>query len=116
IEAIRQFNPQINIQDINTEFSNENDHLFDDDFWTSKDLILSAANCKACSNHIGNKSIWHHLPIIDSGTKGLLAHVEFIIPEYTSALCEHEDYVQDFYSVNKLSDIAAKYEKFITDF
>ena len=82
--AAKKINPSINLKDLQSLVSLENENIFHEQFWISKTFIINAVdNIKAC-RYIDNKCITYNNCLIDSGISDTKAHLQMIVPHVTS--------------------------------
>lgn len=61
----------------------ETETLFNDEFYSKIDIILNGLDNVEARLYIDNRSVYHRVPVIDSGTLGSKGHTQTIIPNLT---------------------------------
>ena len=96
--AAKNMNPSINLKDLQSLVSSENEHIFHQQFWNSKTFIINAVDNIKARKYIDSKfttsnSIYttYNKCLIDSGILGTKAHLQMIIPHATSCYCDSSD-------------------------
>jgi ubiquitin-activating enzyme E1 len=89
--VIRKVNTSFNCEDLQSRVGTENEHIFNEKFWTSQDFIINAVDNIHARRYIDSMCTWYGKPLIDSGTLGTKAHVQMIVPHVTSCYNDTQD-------------------------
>ncbi|KAI5163452.1 ubiquitin-activating enzyme E1 [Nematocida ausubeli] len=79
-------NPTIHnriIQSYTSKVGKETECIFNDEFFGKTNLILNALDNVEARLYIDNRSVYHKVAVIDSGTLGSKGHTQAIIPHVT---------------------------------
>ena len=63
----------------------ETENDFDEDFWSSLDLVANALDNVAARLYVDSKCVFHGKPLLESGTLGTKGNVQVIVPHRTEA-------------------------------
>lgn len=80
---ILKINPSFNCIDKQARIGPENENIFNDKFWKTQDFIINAVDNVEARKYIANKSKFYKKILIDSGTNGVKANSQVIIPYKT---------------------------------
>jgi len=89
--VIRKVNTKINCADLQSRVGPENEHIFNDEFWTKQDFIINAVDNVHARKYIDSMCTWYGKNLIDSGTLGTKAHVQMVVPHVTSCYNDTQD-------------------------
>ena len=89
--VIKSLNPAFNCLDLQSRVGTENEHIFNEKFWTSQDFVINAVDNIHARKYIDSMCTWYGKPLIDSGTLGTKAHVQMIVPHVTSCYNDTQD-------------------------
>lgn len=59
------------------------EHIFDDAFWSSQDLVCNALDNMQARFYVDGKCVFYELPLLESGTMGTGANVDVVVPHQT---------------------------------
>ena len=83
INSVKEMNPEFNGEGLQLKICPETDNVFNEDFWTKQDIVIFAVDSAEARNYIDSKIIYYQKPAIDSGTLGIKARSQVIIPHQT---------------------------------
>ena len=83
IKSIKEMNPEFNGEGLQLKICSETENIFNEDFWTKQDFVVFAVDSAEARNYIDSKIIYYQKPAIDSGTLGIKAKSQVIIPHQT---------------------------------
>ncbi|KAL9642276.1 hypothetical protein ABK040_007275 [Willaertia magna] len=90
-KSVLKMNPSLNIKAMGDRVGRETENVFNDEFWTSKDLIVNALDNIEARLYVDSKCVYYHLPLLESGTLGTKANSESVIPYLTNNYGKHKD-------------------------
>ena len=88
IKSTKEMNPEFNGEGMQLKVCEETENIFNEDFWTKQDFIIFAVDSTEARDYIDAKIIYYQKPAIDSGTLGIRAKSQVIIPHQT---CTYAD-------------------------
>ena len=83
INSVKEMNPEFNGEGLQLKICPETDNVFNEDFWNKQDIVIFAVDSTEARNYIDSKIIYYQKPAIDSGTLGIKARSQVIIPHQT---------------------------------
>lgn len=83
IRAIKSMNPTINAQSYEHKVGTETEDIFNDDFYESQDMIITALDNVEARLYIDQKCVFYRKPMLESGTLGAKGHTQVIVPDLT---------------------------------
>ena len=83
INSVKKMNPEFNGEGLQLKVCPETENIFNEDFWSKQDFIIFAVDSAEARNYIDSKIIYFQKPAIDSGTLGIKAKSQVIIPHQT---------------------------------
>ena len=81
--SVLKLNPSFNCQDLQARIGPENERIFNEKFWKKQTFIINAVDNVEARKYIANKSKLYNKILIDSGTTGVKANSQVIIPNKT---------------------------------
>jgi ubiquitin-activating enzyme E1 len=63
----------------------ETEHVFNDDFYESLDFVCTALDNVEARLYVDQKCLFHHLPMLESGTLGTKCHTQVVVPGLTES-------------------------------
>ena len=79
-EEIKKINPEFNCENLQIEVREENEDIFNEDFYKKQDFVLIAVDNIKARNYINNQCIYNKIKLIECGTLGENASSQLIIP------------------------------------
>ena len=79
-EEIKKINPEFNCENLQIEVREENEDIFNEDFYKKQDFVLIAVDNIKSRNYINNQCIYNKIKLIECGTLGENASSQLIIP------------------------------------
>jgi ubiquitin-activating enzyme E1 len=89
--VIKKVNTSFKCEDLQSRVGAENEHIFNENFWTSQDFIINAVDNVQARKYIDSMCTWYGKPLIDSGTLGTKAHVQLVVPHVKSCYNDTQD-------------------------
>ena len=81
--AAQQLNPQINVEGIEKRVGADSEDVFDDKFWSSLDGVCTALDNVDARLYVDSKCLFHHKPLLESGTLGTKGNTQVVVPRLT---------------------------------
>ncbi|GAB69087.1 ubiquitin-activating enzyme e1 [Plasmodium cynomolgi strain B] len=94
-EIIKKKNPNMNVESLETKVGTENEHLFNEKFWTKQNMIVNALDNIQARQYVDNKCVWYSKPLFESGTLGTKGNVQIILPFLTQSYNDSYDPPED---------------------
>ena len=82
--SVKIMNPGFNVESRQDLVSSETENIFNEDFWERNDFIIYAVDSIGARKYIDTKAIMFEKCAIDSGTKGVEARSQIIVPFETN--------------------------------
>lgn len=86
----KKMNPSCNFEDKQLLLNSESENVFDSKFWKNQNFILNAVDNIKARQYIDSQTTLFKIPLIETGTEGLKAHCQIIIPYLTENYSERE--------------------------
>ena len=90
IRSIKEMNPEFNGEGLQLKICQETENIFNEDFWTKQDFVIFAVDSAEARSYIDSKIIYYQKPAIDSGTLGVKAKSQVIIPHQTLTYADNK--------------------------
>ena len=87
-ENIKKMNKEFNCEAHINLVNEDTEHIYNENFWENQNFIFNAVDNNKARKYIDSQCTLFHINLIDSGTEGLKAHNQLIIPNVT----EHGQY------------------------
>lgn len=85
----------MHVQSLETKVGAENEHIFNEEFWTKQNIIVNALDNIQARQYVDNKCVWYSKPLFESGTLGTKGNVQVIIPYLTQSYNDSYDPPED---------------------
>lgn len=82
-KSAKEMNQSFNVKGIQSKVCEETEKIFDEKFWEKQDIIIYAVDSIEGRKYLDNKVLFFHKPAVDSGTEGVVAKSQVIIPYKT---------------------------------
>ena len=79
-EEVKKINPEFNCESMQIEVREENEDIFDEEFYKKQDFVLIAVDNIKARKYINNQCIYNKIKLIECGTLGENASSQLIIP------------------------------------
>lgn len=89
--AAKAMNPEINVVAKINRVSPENEIIFDDAFWKSRNFVTNAVDNVNARLYVDSRCVWYEKPLLESGTLGTKANVQICIPHKTQSYGDSQD-------------------------
>eukprot|EP00079_Xenopus_tropicalis_P014529 XP_004911132.1 PREDICTED: ubiquitin-like modifier-activating enzyme 6 isoform X2 [Xenopus tropicalis] len=89
--ATLNINPQLKIDPRLDKVCPATENIFDDEFCTRQDIIVTALDNVEARRYIDSRSVSNLRPLLDSGTMGTKGHTEVVIPHLTESYNSYRD-------------------------
>ena len=83
VKSVQEMNPSFNAEGMQTKVCKETEELFNEDFWEKQNFIIFAVDSIEARKYINDKVLSYQKPAVDSGTEGIIAKSQIIIPHKT---------------------------------
>ena len=87
----KEMNSDFNCCPMNVKIGMETENIFDEEFWNKQDYIINAVDNIEARKYISNQCLIYKKILIDSGTLGLIANSQVIIPDKTIKYIEPQN-------------------------
>ena len=81
--AAQQLNPLIHVEGIEKRVGADSEDVFDDKFWSSLDGVCTALDNVDARLYVDSKCLFHHKPLLESGTLGTKGNTQVVVPRLT---------------------------------
>lgn len=88
---IHQINPAVNIHALSSKVCSETEHIFNDAFWESADVVVTALDNVEARKYVDRQCLLHKKFLLDSGTLGTKANSQVILPYLTETYSSSTD-------------------------
>ncbi|CAI7723596.1 ubiquitin-activating enzyme E1, putative [Plasmodium vivax] len=92
---IKKKNPNMNVESLETKVGPENEHIFNESFWTKQHMVVNALDNIQARQYVDNKCVWYSKPLFESGTLGTKGNVQIILPFLTQSYNDSYDPPED---------------------
>jgi len=82
-KSAKEMNQSFNVKGIQTKVCMDTEKAFDEKFWEKQDIIIFAVDSIDARKYLDDKILFFHKPAVDSGTEGVVAKSQVIIPYKT---------------------------------
>lgn len=89
--AIRKMNNDMNIIAKQDRVSPENETIFHDDFWNSRNFVTNAVDNVNARLYVDSRCVWYEKPLLESGTLGTKANSQVCLPRQTQSYGDSQD-------------------------
>lgn len=79
----KSINSDVKFDALKLRVSQENESIFNDDFWTNLDFVVNAVDNVKARQYVDGQCVWFEKPLFESGTLGTKCHSQIIIPRST---------------------------------
>ena len=83
-KSAKVMNPNCNIEAMQDKVCGETENIFNGDFWEKQNFIVFSVDSIEARKYIDTKVIIYEKCAVDSGTKGVQAHSQIIVPHKTN--------------------------------
>lgn len=89
--AAVKMNSDLNIIPKQDRVSPENETIFHDDFWNSRDFVTNAVDNVNARLYVDSRCVWYEKPLLESGTLGTKANSQVCLPRQTQSYGDSQD-------------------------
>ena len=89
--AARGMNGAFNVITKQDRVSQDNEHIFNDEFWNSRDFVINAVDNVKARLYVDSRCVWYEKPLLESGTLGTKANTQVCIPHKTQSYGDSQD-------------------------
>uniref|UniRef100_A0A6C0EK37 Ubiquitin-activating enzyme E1 C-terminal domain-containing protein n=1 Tax=viral metagenome TaxID=1070528 RepID=A0A6C0EK37_9ZZZZ len=89
-DKINEFNKLLRVTALDKQVGEETEAHFDRRFWSKQDIVVNALDNVKARQYVDSKCILHNKPLFETGTLGVKANVQVIVPHKT---CSYSDTV-----------------------
>ena len=79
----KKMNKDVRFESLKARAAPENEHIFNDNFWTNLDFVVNAVDNVKARQYVDGQCVWFEKPLFESGTLGTKCHSQIIIPHAT---------------------------------
>lgn len=79
----KKMNSDVRFEPLQARVAPENEHIFNDNFWTGLDFVVNAVDNVKARQYVDGQCVWFEKPLFESGTLGTKCHSQIIIPHAT---------------------------------
>lgn len=92
-EAVAEMNPALKgkIDYMGDKVGQDTEHVFNDDFWNSLDIVTNALDNVEARTYIDRRCVFFQKPLLESGTLGTKGNVQVVIPFLTESYSSSQD-------------------------
>lgn len=83
--AVKKFNPKINIEAFSEQVSENTIEFFNDDFFENLTGVANALDNVSARRYVDRRCVFYGLPLLDSGTMGAKGSTQVIYPHLTES-------------------------------
>ncbi|PKA67105.1 Ubiquitin-activating enzyme E1 1 [Apostasia shenzhenica] len=83
VTAANSINPALHVEALQNHVSPETDDVYNDAFWDSLDVVISALDNVNARLYIDSQCVYYQKPLLESGTLGIKCSTQMIIPHLT---------------------------------
>lgn len=93
--AAKVANPDINLKPRTDMIYPATESIYNDKFWNERTFVVNAVDNQKARLYVDSRCSWFEKPLLESGTLGVMANSQMIIPHETQSYGDHEDPPQD---------------------
>jgi len=90
-DVAKTMNPNLNVVSKQDRVSQENEHIFNDEFWEQLDVVTNAVDNVNARLYVDGRCVWYERPLLESGTLGTKANVQVCLPHKTQSYGDTQD-------------------------
>ncbi|CAI5758169.1 unnamed protein product [Candida verbasci] len=92
-KAVVEMNPQLEgkIDAKLDKVGPDTEDIFDDDFWSSLDIVVNALDNVEARTYVDRRCIFYKKPLLESGTLGTKGNTQVVIPNLTESYSSSQD-------------------------
>lgn len=90
VQAVKM-NPDMKTRASEIAVGPTTEHVFNDDFWKSRDIVVNALDNIEARNYVDERCVFYCKPMLDSGTLGTKANTQVVIPFKTECYRDNAD-------------------------
>ncbi|RMZ82412.1 hypothetical protein DV737_g2111, partial [Chaetothyriales sp. CBS 132003] len=91
--AVQAMNPDLKgkITTLTDRIGGDTEHIFTEDFWKKVDIVTNALDNVEARTYVDRKCVFHHKPLLESGTLGTKGNTQVVIPRLTESYSTSHD-------------------------
>ncbi|RMZ76367.1 hypothetical protein DV738_g4967, partial [Chaetothyriales sp. CBS 135597] len=91
--AVQAMNPDLKgkITPLTDRVGSDTEHIFTEDFWKNLDIVTNALDNVEARTYVDRKCVFHHKPLLESGTLGTKGNTQVVIPRVTESYSNSQD-------------------------
>ncbi len=93
--AAIKMNGDLNTQAMTSLVAPNTEDIFNEKFWDGLDFVVNAVDNIKARLYVDSKCVWHHRPLLESGTLGTKANSQMVIPNLTKCYGDSQDPPED---------------------
>ena len=90
-KAIRNMNPNMNVESQENRVGAETENTYTDDFFGSLDGVANALDNVEARTYMDRRCVFYRLPLLESGTLGTKGNTQVVIPDLTESYSSSQD-------------------------
>ncbi|VDK55799.1 unnamed protein product [Anisakis simplex] len=90
-KAVKNFNPNLQIEALSEKVGPETEHIFNDSFFESLNGVLNALDNLEARRYMDRRCVYYRLPLLESGTMGSKGNTQVIYPYLTESYGSSSD-------------------------
>ncbi|ORZ36115.1 hypothetical protein BCR44DRAFT_1479631 [Catenaria anguillulae PL171] len=89
--AVRVMNPELQITTFTDRVGQETEHVFNDSFWQSLDVVTNALDNVEARKYVDRRCVFFCKPLLESGTLGTKGNTQVVLPHKTESYSSSQD-------------------------
>jgi ubiquitin-activating enzyme E1 len=89
--AAAVMNPDLKVEALEIPVGPDTEDKFDDAFWSGLDVVTNALDNVQARQYVDGICVFHHKPLLESGTLGTKANVQVVAPNLTESYGDSQD-------------------------
>ena len=87
-QAVQLMNTDLKVEALEHLVAPATEHIFDDAFWNSLDVITNALDNVKARLYVDSKCVYYKQPLLESGTLGTKCNVQVVVPHMTQSYAD----------------------------
>merc|ERR1711963_195071 len=89
--AIRNMNPEVNVEPQENRVGVETEHIYNDEFFEGLGGVTNALDNVDARTYMDRRCVYYRLPLLESGTLGTKGNTQVVIPDVTESYSSSHD-------------------------
>eukprot|EP00923_Selenidium_pygospionis_P020994 GHVN01036214.1.p1 GENE.GHVN01036214.1~~GHVN01036214.1.p1 ORF type:complete len:325 (-),score=68.78 GHVN01036214.1:85-1059(-) len=90
-QFVRRMNSDVEVTPVQSSVLPASEHIFDERFWRGIDCVFTALDNVPARLYVDSQCVAHKVPLLESGTLGLLGSTQVVIPFLTESYASSYD-------------------------